>query len=429
MKFFTQIKNCLFDGDHSRDIFRNMAVLALGVGFAKLIGLIVIPILTRVYTPEHFGVLSVFTAMAALLVPVATLRYVVAIPLPKSDRLAMNLLGACLLFIAASTLLLALLFGVAGKLILSALSMEMLLPYWWLIPIGLLCVSAYEVVTLWATRHKAFKIMAKIQVWQMLLGAVVKIALGLLGIKPLGLLIGQVVQQSGGVLALTQHFLKSFKELRRSITGSRMRTVLQCYADFPKFRLPSQFLLVFSIQAPLLFSATLFGATTTGQLGLALMALGMPLQLLGTTTGKAYFSEIAKIGRHHPDKIRLITVSVIKRLFFLALAPCALLLFAGPSLFSLVFGEQWVQAGIFARILSVYLLFQFVSSPLANALTVFNKQRIFLLINIIRAVVVIAVFSIAFFNELTANLTIVLYSVCLSAHYVLMLFIVFLNIK
>lgn len=421
MKPITQIKNRLFVGDHSHGVFRNMAVLALGVGSAKLIGLAAIAVLTRIYTPEHFGVLSVFTAMIALLVPMATLRYVVAIPLPKSDRLAINLLGLCLLLILVSTLLLALLFWLLGPRILPAFSMELLLPYWWLIPIGLLCTSIYEVLTLWATRQQAFKPMAKTQVWQMLLGSTVKIGLGLLAIKPLGLLIGQVVQQSGGIFALTRHFLRSFCELRQSIAGPRMRFLLQRYADLPKFRLPSQFLLVFSTQAPLLFSAALFGAATTGQLGLALMALGLPLQLLGATTGKAYFSEIAKIGKHQPAKIHAVTISVMKRLFLLALAPCILLLLVGPSLFSLVFGEQWVDAGRYASVLAFYLLLQFVTSPTVNVFNVYDRQRMSLLLNIFRTALVLSVLFLVNILKLPAQDMVLAYSLSLFVYYLIVL--------
>ena len=47
-------------------IFRNMAMLASGTGVAKVIGIVSVPIITRIYLPEHMGVLSVFTALAVM---------------------------------------------------------------------------------------------------------------------------------------------------------------------------------------------------------------------------------------------------------------------------------------------------------------------------------------------------------------------------
>ncbi len=81
-------------------IFRNMTMLASGTVAAKAIGVLTVPVITRLYLPEHFGVLAVFTAITALLVPFGTLRYSMAIPLPKQDGLATNLAvlcGMCLL--------------------------------------------------------------------------------------------------------------------------------------------------------------------------------------------------------------------------------------------------------------------------------------------------------------------------------------------
>ncbi|MCE9664977.1 oligosaccharide flippase family protein [Halomonas sp. M5N1S17] len=429
MKALAAIKKRLLSPSAGHDVFRNMAVLALGTGSAKLIGLAAIPILTRLYTPEHFGVLSVFTALVMILAPVVTLRYVMAIPLPNSDRLAMNLLSLCLVLIVVGTAGLTLLIWALGPWLLPLVSMEALEPYWWLIALGILGTSLYELLTLWATRKKAFKPMARTQVWQVTLGSVVKIGLGLLAVKPLGLLIGQVVQQGGGVVSLTRYFLDSFRQHSRAVSWPRMRFLSLRYLDLPKYRLPSQFLMVFATQAPLLFSAALFGAETTGQLGLALMALGLPIQLFGHTTGKAYFAEISQLGKQQPEKIRRLTVTVIKRLFLLSLAPCVVLLMGGPLLFTLAFGEQWQQAGVFASILSVYLLFQFISSPLVNALTVFDKQKLFLSINLIRTVIIAAVFAAAYHMSLSASVTIAAYSICLALHYLFTLYVVYSNIR
>ena len=44
---------------HSGSIFRNMAMLASGSAGAKAIGALSVPVITRIYLPEHFGVLAV----------------------------------------------------------------------------------------------------------------------------------------------------------------------------------------------------------------------------------------------------------------------------------------------------------------------------------------------------------------------------------
>ena len=78
-KLARRILNKITAGE-SGDVFRGMLVLLLGSGVARLIGIGVIPILTRIYTPEEYGVLAVYTSFVAILAPLLTLRYVQAIP-------------------------------------------------------------------------------------------------------------------------------------------------------------------------------------------------------------------------------------------------------------------------------------------------------------------------------------------------------------
>ena len=58
---------------YSTGIFKNMLTLATGSGVAKVIGLISIPFITRIYGPENLGALSIFIAIVALMVPFGSL--------------------------------------------------------------------------------------------------------------------------------------------------------------------------------------------------------------------------------------------------------------------------------------------------------------------------------------------------------------------
>lgn len=404
-------------GGKDHDIFRNMTLLALGAGAAKLIDLAAMPVLTRVYGPEHFGVLSVFMSLVAILAPLVSLRYVVAMPLPHHDRLAINLLALSLSFIFVNSLVMAAVLLVAGPWILPLLSMEILLPYWWLIALGVLGTSFYESLTLWATRKKAFKPLARSQVWQASVGAMLKLGLGWLAVKPVGLLVGQVVQQGGGSITLTKRFWGDLTVLGRDISGRRMRLLFRKYGDLPKYRLPSQFLMIFSMQAPLLFSAALFGAATTGQLGLAIVTLSLPIQLFGQTMGQAYFGEISKIGKYDVERVRQLTIDVVKRMLLLGVVPCLVLLIGGPWLFSTFFGAEWEQSGVFARILSIYILAQFISAPLVNVFTLYEKQRYFFSINLARFCLVLFSFALSHILSLSPAAAITLYASLMALHY------------
>ncbi len=406
----------LFGGPASA-VFRGMGTLALGTVVARLIGVASIPVLTRIFSPEDYGVLSIFTALVAMLVPVLTLRYGVAIPLPRQDGMAMNLMALSAALMLAMSLTISVGLWAFGPALLRLMSMEALVSYWWLVALGIVGTGSYELLSMWATRRRAYRIIAQTQVFQAAIGSLLKIGLGLLALKPLGLLLGQVVAQSGGIGSFITRFWADFRRTASMISLRRMGFVARYYRGFPAYRLPSQVLLVFSIQAPLLFTAALYDAETTGQLGLALMALALPVNLLGQAVGKAYYAEIAQLSRKAPNEIWVITKSVQKRIFMIGIPPTLVIMIFGPDLFSLAFGEIWSIAGLFAAILSVYLLLQLTSAPLIQVLNLFNKQILFLAINIIRVFLLGFVFYFALLTKLSAIGFLASYSVVMVLYY------------
>ena len=373
-------------GGNAATVFRGMATLAMGTGMARLIGVATIPILTRIYSPADYGVLAVYTALVAIVAPTLSLRYVLAVPLPRSDGLALNLLALSAALMAATSLVAALACWLFAGTFLRWMSMEVLIPWWWLVLLGGLAVALYESMSLWATRHRAYKVIAQTKVVQSALGESVKLGLGLLALKPFGLLFGSLVEQSGGVSFLVSRFKNGFAKHAKRIRLKRMFSLISGYRNFPLFRLPSQFLLVFSAQAPAMFAAALYGAETTGQLGLALMALAVPSNLIGQSIGQAFYGEIARLKKGSELKIKELAYSVQVRLFVVGVPVSAIIFFFGESIFELAFGATWKDAGRYAAILSPYVLLQLTSSPLVQILNIYNSQLSFLLINTFRAI-------------------------------------------
>lgn len=423
-------KKTVFIGEGSTgDIFKNMGILASGVGIGKAIGFLTMPVITRIYSPEDFGVLAVFTTAILLIVPLSTLLYSITIPLPKTDGIAVNIVFLCSILILSIIGILSILFFLFGDPIFGFFNMEEIAAYWWVLIIGIFAASFYELMTHWATRVKAFAEVAKTKVWQASIAAILKIGLGLLGLKPVGLLIGDVGQRGGGVISLVRAFYKKFRANFKYVTYNRIKFLLQYYIDLPTYRLPSQFLLKLSSQIPVLYFAFQFGQEPTGQLGLSLSMIGLPMALLGNSTGKAYYAEIAKIGPKRKEDILSITKNVTKRLSLLGVVPTVILIFAAPLLFQLVFGSEWEQAGIFTSILAFYLFVQFITSPLVNVFTVFNLQRKFLEINTVRSILMVVVFGLSYLYSLEIYETLILYTGIISGHYILTGYQVFKIIK
>lgn len=399
-------------------VFRGMATLAVGSGVAQAVSLLSIPFVTRIYSPADYGVLAVYTSLVMILSPLLTLRYVLAMPLPKTDGIAMNVLVLSAGLMLAMSLIVGVFFWAFGPTLLGILSMEILVPWWWLIVVGLIISAGSEILGMWATRKRAYKTVAQTQVAQSVTGAVLKIGLGVLGFRPFGLLLGQIVTIGGGIGMLLLRFRSELRTNFAAVSRKRLWLVTRRYRTFPFYRLPSQFLLMFAMQGPALMAAAVYDAATAGQLGLALMAMALPTTLLSNSMSKAYYAEISAIGRRSLAEIKELTHSVIHRLFWISIPPAVILFLLGPQIFSFVFGDEWALAGEIASLLSIYLAFQFVQAPVAHVFYVLEKQGILLYLSIQRVVITFGCFAAGYKLGLDITETILVYAVALSLHYV-----------
>ena len=68
------------------DFLKSLAVLMTGTLVAQIIGYLLAPIITRLYTPAEMGEFGMFQRVTVLLATIATARYEYALPLPKKDK-------------------------------------------------------------------------------------------------------------------------------------------------------------------------------------------------------------------------------------------------------------------------------------------------------------------------------------------------------
>lgn len=423
-----RLKARLFSGD-SGSVFRGMLTLLVGAGLARVVGLLSIPVLARIYSPEDYGVLALYTSFVSIIVPVMTLRYVQAIPLPRTDEMAFNLFSVCFKLILFFTMVVAVVLAMFGENILLWFNMEALLPWRWLIVLGAAGAALYELFSLWATRKRQYKIISRTQVTQSLIGNLAKIGLGLLAFKPSGMLVGQFLSQSLGVTSFVKVAKEDFKYYLPKVKRNKEKFVAQYYQDFVWFRLPSQLLMVISLQAPVLMVATLYDSNITGQVSFALMAVSLPVTIIGMAMSKAYYAEVSKIGKNNLVKIKHITLDIQKKLFGIAIPISLGIYFFAEAVFVFMFGEEWRSAGMFTSILSPFLLFRFTSSPLDQVFNVIGSQSVYLVINSLRVVGFVVLFLMSKKLNLQVEVHVTILSCFLAAHYVFVsvLVVCFLN--
>jgi len=355
---------------------RGVSVLVGGTAGAQLLTVLAAPLLTRLYSPEDFGVLAVYASLLALIGVISSLRYELAIPLPEDDTEAANVAALSLILVGISTLLSAVLVLLLGTPIAEALGVPALAGYLWLLPVGVLLGGAYSVFNYWSVRTKRFSTIAGTRLRQAL--ATIAIQLAAFKLGGIALLLGQVAGQGVGTTSLARPALAM--PAFRQVSWGGVRQAAVRYRRFPIFTTWAGLFSTGGTQLPPLMIAAFFTAAGAGLYALAHRVLTLPMILVGSALQSVFLSSAPEALRNNQlgEKVhRLLDI-----LTQIAVLPAAILVITGPDLFAIVFGEEWRQAGALAQWMTPWLVLQFCTGPLTIVNAVAEKQHLGLIMQV-----------------------------------------------
>ncbi len=373
-------------------VLRNIATVASGTAGAQVITLALMPVITRIYGPETYGILGVFMSLAFMLIPVAALTYPVAIVLPKRDADARGLIRLSLLIACAFAALAAAVIALFGERLADLAGVTQIAPFLMLLPLVLLAGAALEVTQQWLIRQQRYRLTAGVAVQQAIAHNGLRIAVGLLHASPAALLLSTAVGPLLHTLMLNWGLRRNPGAVAQSeapaVQLSTRELALQ-YHDFPLFRAPQMLINAVSQNLPTLVLAVFFGPVAAGFFALCKQALNVPTQLVGKSVADVYYPRISTAVQDH-QPIAGMLAKATAALALVGLLPFALVFCFGPQLFALVFGEQWAVAGEYARWLASAEYMIFVSRPCTVAVPALALQGRFLIFEVLSTVLRIA---------------------------------------
>lgn len=381
----------------------NVIILASGTALAQLISIAFSPIITRLYGPEAFGVLGVFTSLMSILTPVVALSYPIAIVLPKRDGEAKQLVKLSLVVGGIFTSILTVVLVVGGDWFLNRLNMSEITPYLFIIPVFLILSAFIQVARQWLIRKKQFKTTANVSVLQSLFVGGSKSGVGYFIPKGGALIILATIGEFFHCILLwigvsKTRIKENEEELDRKKLG--LLQIAKKYWDFPIFRAPQVTINALSQSLPTLFLVSFFGPASAGFYSLGKRILGLPSSLIANSVGEVFYPRIAEAG-HRGERLTKLILKATLSLAGVGILPFAIIALIGPWLFSFVFGSEWVTAGVYARWLSIWLYFMFINKPSVMALPILKAQGIHLVFSIITILIRIGSLYIGYtlFND------------------------------
>lgn len=324
--------------------------------------------IARLYEPADFGTFVAYLSIVSILSVGVALRYEMAIPLAETNEEALNLAMLAVLVSFVAAFLIGFLLFLGNGWLASLVSVPHLEKYLWFLPAGLLLAGIQQVFISWMSQMGNFRQIAFNRVFQVVAQGVFQLGLSSLG--AIGLLFGFVAGRSVGLLVLVRHILAGFGYLRPTFWVS----LAFKYRNFPLFNLPAALADMIGLQLVPLALAKFFSIEAAGFYGLAMRVVTLPSVLVGQAVSQVFYPETSKLKSSKHDLTHLVASMATKLMRFSA-PLFGWLYLCAPFVFGWIFGDRWREAGVYASYLSLWLLMNFVSSPLSTVPLVMGQQR------------------------------------------------------
>jgi O-antigen/teichoic acid export membrane protein len=384
---------------------RDLTTLITGRVAAFIFTLAATPLISRLFTPEDYGVGALFAALTLIAVAVASLTWERAVIVAKTraDALRLGRLGwYTLLFVAVIAWLGGMLAWTCG----------FTLPYseamggWaWLLPLAVIALGAGQIVDGWLTREKRFKPIARSEVALAAVTMGLRIACGALtGSSVWAMITSQVIGRVAKIFVAIRAIEP--RALRRMACGRiwRLRSVAARYRDFPLHGAPNQLLRNFSQELPTVVFGVMFAPAVVGYYAMASRLARLPLNLASVALQRVVMQKFAEL-HNNGRALAPVYAKVTIGLAVIALPAFIFLMLWGEWLCTLVLGRRWTIAGQYVVILAPWLYVLWISNPASAAMTVLRKQPLLFKAQAVLAVARAAVFAIAYVTGASAEET------------------------
>ena len=357
---------------------QNYAVVLSGTGLNIGIQVFVTPILTRLYTPEAYGVYSLFLVVSTNLALIASLRLPQAIMLPKAESEFRALIRIGVVASAALSFFYFVVLFFLKDQFLSFFNADKLIPYYYLIPVMTFLVCMNQYFGSWQYRNNLFKKSVAVDTSISIGVRGFNLAYGFLSKGTLlGLVFGDMLGKVFGLILSWKLILKErIKGLYDGVSKNDLLQAFKTYRVYPFVNLPGVWLEMFSGQLPVLFLSFVFGLPTVGMLSLAVGIMDIPKRLFAYSATSAFYKKAVDVYESSKNGLGALVTKTLYFLLAFIVIPYSVIMVFGKELFAVVLGGNWAASGSIARYLAMYYVIELLCVSLGSIFYVLRKEKV-----------------------------------------------------
>lgn len=368
------------DGRSSQAVLGRVATLMTGSILSQLLVLGTTPLLTRLFSPEAFGELGVFTAFGSVLGILVLGCYDRAVLLAKDRYEAARLVWLCLLVVISVSSLFALLlftlslFALDGGSTLSP-TLRLVVANWFGIVVLAAAIGGFQTLSSWLIYSRQFRSLAGFRFLQSAAQVAMQVSAGFMAAGSLGLMLGLAGGWALASVSMVLHGLGQggFRLPRADQNRVSLRGLLHRYRDFPRYAMPAELGNALASYLPLIFIGLYFGSADVGYFLITQKAVAAPSAFVGNAIRDVFREQAAAEFRMF-GSCRASFLRALRLLVAIGIAPTVVLIFAAPAIFGLVFGEAWRAAGEMVQIMAPMIFMSFLVHPLSQMFNIGERQ-------------------------------------------------------
>ena len=366
---------------------------------SQVIPVLFSPLLTRIYTPDQFGLYALFFSLVNIFTVLISMRFENVFFIKKTyydtKKSVSIFIGISLVIFLISILLFSLLvlMGIHfqnRKIITLALTSS------------ILNVLSIYLLT-YTNRLGLYNLMGQYKIVKVFILVLFQILLGYIIIKYNGLIISYIISLIIVVSYYSKKLEISMKSIYRSISLNRIKEIFKRYKLFPLYSMPTSLIDTLNASLPIFLLGFFYSDDIVGYYSLAFKVAYIPIILISISLSESLKKKISILIRENISY----KSEVIK--WFKILLPTSGLI---------IFGKNWAYSGSITKVLSIMFFFRILVNPFGFIFIVSERQKILFFTQISTLIVSVISLYLGYLIYQDAIMSILFYSITYSIKYI-----------
>lgn len=347
----------------------NVAKISSGTMAGQLISFITLPIIARIYGAEVVGNWTLINSVATIVNSFSDLGLTNALMVENDDEAILRLYNVVTTIVMAISTI----SGFVAFLYYCAVPNDMEINSLFigiLMAILIFTLQQTQICYTWLNRQGKYGILMKNPIINNTMIGIVAVVFGLFGAKTYGYYIASVLGQIITIIHMKRFLPKKMFTLKiddyRIVFKSRLR--------FIQYQMPTNVIVQFKNQLPVLLIKQFFGAEILGYYSVSVKVLNVPISLLANALGRVFFQTVSDMKRKG-EEIGEFTYRNITKAMKVAIIPMIFLVAFGDILVIILFGQEYEMAGNMMQIVSFQNFFTFLMMSSQGITVTLDKQN------------------------------------------------------